>query len=115
MSKSELLGSAVTVLSFLITVGTLGAKLVSLLEKLKAGQSFLREELQEFRIDAEERTDRLEERLRAVEKQTAARGGAGNPGIPWILPAAPKRRGARELPRLRPAVRRPAIQNDNTE
>lgn len=111
MNKSELLGSAVTVMSFLITVGTLGAKLVSLLEKLKAGQSFLREELQEFRIGVEERTDRLEERLRAVEKLTAERGAA----IPWIPSACETALGARDLPSVHGAVRHAAIQNYHAE
>ena len=68
MSKSEILSSVITVLSFLITIGTLGVKLVSLLEKLKNKVDFLREELQETRIEHKQQLERLDDRLRCLEQ-----------------------------------------------
>ena len=90
MSKSEILSSAITVLSFCITVGGLGAKLISSLEKTKNKLDFLREELQETQIETRRLLTSLEERLREVELRLAAvdsRKEEALPRLPYGKPA----------------------------
>lgn len=86
MTPSEILGCVITVLSFALSLWTLGAKLVARLEKLKSGQDFLREELQEFQIDMRERIETLDARLRDTECRLSALSeretGPALPGYP---------------------------------